>query len=127
MKNFASPGKCTDSGFKFLCLLLFNKILQMSLRRFNLIMTWKPLECKQWQSSTKEGSIGTSISSKISKIFDSRPLLAMLAGILEISKHSLLEYCSLAPFFHCHESFRQLKIYVSGDFYISLEFSKVWL
>ena len=56
------------------------------------------VECKQWQSSTKLVSIGTSIHSKISKTFDSRPLSATLAGIAEISRYSLLEYCSSAQY-----------------------------
>ena len=97
-ENFVSLGKCTDSGFKFLSLLLFGKILWISLQRFYLIMTFfgEPLEGKRWQSSTKVWSIGTSISSKISKSFDSRSLSATLAGIPKISRYSLLEYCSLA-------------------------------
>ena len=72
----------------------------------------EPLEGKRRQSSIKVGSIGTSISSKVSKTFDSRPLSAEFAGIPKISRHSLLEFCSLAPTFDCHGSFRQLKIYV---------------
>ena len=83
---------------QILSLSLFDKILWMSLRRFNLTMTFfdEPLEGKRWQSSTKVGSIVTSVSSKISKTFDSRSLSAPLAGIPESSRHSLLEYCLLA-------------------------------
>ena len=95
MKTFVSPGKFTDSCFTFFSLFLFNKILRMSLRRFNFIITsfGKPLEGKRWQSSTKLGSIGTLISFEISKAFDLRSLSARrLAGIPEISVHSLQEY-----------------------------------
>ena len=65
-----TPGKFTDSGFKFVSLFLFNKILRMSLGGFNFMMTFfgEFLEDKQWQSSTKQGSIGKSVSSKISKL-----------------------------------------------------------
>ena len=87
------------SGFQYFCLVLFSKILQMSLRRFNFVMTFfgGSLKNKWWQSSsTKAGSIGTSISSKISGTFDSRQLSATLAGIPKLPRHSLLEYCSLA-------------------------------
>ena len=82
----------------FLSLFLFDKILWMSLRRFNLTMTFfdESLGGKWWQSSTKVGLIGTSIPSKISKTFDSRFFSATLAAIHKISRHSLLEYCSLA-------------------------------
>ena len=68
-ENFCFPGKCTDSGFKFLSLFLYDKILWMNLRWFNFTMTFfdEPLEGKRWQSSTNVGSIRTSISSKISK------------------------------------------------------------
>ena len=98
MKTFVSPGKFTDSGFRFFTLFLFNKILWISLRRFNFMMTFfgEPLESKRWQASTKLGTTGTSIYSKISKTFNSRPLSTMLSGILKISRHSPLDYCSLA-------------------------------
>ena len=64
--------------FKILSLFLFDKILWMSLRRFSLTMTFfdEPLEGRWGQSPTKVGSTGTSISSKISKTFDSRFLSA---------------------------------------------------
>ena len=49
MKTFVFPGNCTDSGFKFLSFFLFDKILWMSLRRFNLTVTFfdEPLEDKR--------------------------------------------------------------------------------
>ena len=88
MKTFVSPGKFTDSGFKFFSLFLFNKILYMSLRRFNFMMTFfgKPLD----------GSIGTLIYFKTSKTFDLRPLSGKLAGIPEMSIYSLQGHCLLA-------------------------------
>ena len=98
-ENFCFLGQVHRFRFlNFWVWFLFGKILWMSLRRFNLTMTFfdEPLEGKRWQSSTKAGSIGTSISSKISKTFDSRSLSATLAGISEISRHSLLECYSLA-------------------------------
>ena len=65
-----TPGKFTDSGFKFVSLFLFNKILLMSLGWFNFMMTFfgESLDGKRWQSSTKQGSIGMSVSSEISKL-----------------------------------------------------------
>ena len=99
IKTFVSPGKFTDSGFQlFSFLFLLNKILRMSLQWFHFIMTFfgEPLEGKRWQSSTKAESIGTSVSSKISETFGSRPLSVTPTGITKISRHSLLEYYSLA-------------------------------
>ena len=91
METFASPGKLTGSGFKFFSLFLLSKIPRMSFRRFNFMMTFlgEPLEGTRWQSSTKLGSTETSVSSKISKTFDSGPLLTTLVGIAEISRHFL--------------------------------------
>ena len=118
MKTFASPGKCTDSGFKFLSLFLFDK---NTLTTINLIMNFfgVALEGKRGQSSTKIGLIGTSNSSKISMTFDSRSLPATLAGIPEIFRHPLLEYCPLS------RVFQTARIYVSSDLHINLEFRKV--
>ena len=100
MKTFVSPGKFTVFGFKFFSLFLLNKILQMSLRRFNFMMTFfgKPLEGKRWESSNKLGSIGALISFKTSKTFDLRPLSARLAGIPEISIYSFQEHCLLVQY-----------------------------
>ena len=100
MKTFISPGKFTVFGFKFFSLFLFNKILQMSLRRFNFMMTFfgKPLKGKRWQSLIKLGSIGTLISVKTLKTFDLRSLSARLAGIPEISIYSLQEHYLLAQY-----------------------------
>ena len=36
-------------------------------------------------------------------------------------------FISIAPYFHCYESFSKLRIYVSADLHVSLEFRKVWL
>ena len=99
MKTFVSPGKFTVFGFKFFSLLLFNKILQMSLR-FNFKMTFfgKPMEGKRWQSLIKLGSTGTLISFKTLETFELRSLLARLAGIPEISIYSLQEHYLLAQY-----------------------------
>ena len=85
-ESFCFPRQVHRFWFKILSLFLFNKILRMSLRRFKLIMTFfgELLKGKRWQSSNKVGSIGTSISSKISKTFASRPLSVTLAGIPDI-------------------------------------------
>ena len=89
MKTFVSKGMLADSGFKFFVWFLFSKILQMSLRQFNFMMTSSgvPFEGEQLQSSTKLGSIGTSL------------------------------FVSVALSFHCHESVRQFSIYISSNLY----------
>ena len=98
METFIFQGKFTDADFKFLSLLLFNKIIRMSLWQFHLIMTFldEHLDDKRWQFSTKVELIGTAIFSKIYKIQCSMPLWATLVRIPNISRHFSLEYCSLA-------------------------------
>ena len=49
-----------------------------------------------WQSSTKSVLTGTSITSKTSSTFFTVSLFPTSAEMPDISKHSLLEYCSLA-------------------------------
>ena len=121
MKQFVSPGRFTDSGFNFFSLFVFNKILQVSLRRFNFIMTFfsQPLECKQWQSSNNLGSIVTSVFSKGFKNFDSRPLLATLTGTPKISRYFLFDVRQPRTFLPLSRAFTQFSIYVSSDLYSS--------
>ena len=95
-ENFCFPGQVQRFRFLILSLFLFEKILWMSLRRFNLTMTFfdEPLEGKRWQSSTKVGSIGTSVSFYDFQDFWFKVFVTNTCR--NTRNYSLLEYYSLA-------------------------------
>ena len=53
----------------------------------------------RWQASMLTGSISASHSRKMSQTLHSRSFWEMLSRMLEMSRHSLLEYCSFAQDF----------------------------
>ena len=63
---------------------------------FKITILGESLEGARWQSSVKSVLTGAAIASKISSTFFSTSLSPTLAGMPDISRHSLLEYCSLA-------------------------------
>ena len=96
-----SEGRFSISGSKFFSFFLFNRTFLPSLRRFNFNITilGSPLYGKRWQSSTNPRSTGASISSRIVSTLVSNSVSLTLGGMPEISRHSLLEYCSFAKRF----------------------------
>ena len=63
---------------------------------FKITFLGEPLEGIRWQSSTKFVLTGAPIGSKTSSTFFSISLSPTSAGMPDTSRHSLLQYCSLA-------------------------------
>ena len=103
MKAFLPPCNFTDSDFWFFSSLSFNKILRISLWRFNFMTTIFDVWFKTITSNSCRNI---------------QNLQTFFLKILFVSK---------ASSFHCHESLRQFSIFISSDLYITLEFRSLTL
>ena len=100
--KFSHEQSSSRTGFSCFNFFLFSNIRLEFLRRYGVKITFfgKPFEGIRWQFSTKSVLTGASIASKISSPFFQCIYPPASAGMHEISRYCLLEYCSLVWHFY---------------------------
>ena len=82
--------------------LFITRTISLRLLNFTITLLLRPLssDFNLWHASIFCGSTGASVLSKTFNTVFFKSISSILWGILEISIHSLLEYCSFSQHFH---------------------------